>query len=113
MPRRGRVGPGFLLILIGVIVVAAYLYTQSVSGFTDASGNSGSISWNSLATWQKALIIIVILGAVGLSIWAFILQTKSVATAASGFGEGFRNIGAGVKSGLSGWGNKQRANAGR
>lgn len=70
-------------------------------------------SFSDMPWWGKTLFILAIVLVVGLAIWAFVLKTMGTYKALSGVGEGVRNAGKGVWSGLSGWGNKQRANASR
>lgn len=125
MPKGSGTIATSTLLLAAAVVIAVYFYTQNYDGFqTDASGNTAgtasmdkksevTFNFGDIPWWGKTLIILAIVLAVGLGIWAFVLQTKGTYKALSGVGEGVRNIGSGIKSGLSGWGNKQRANASR
>ncbi len=94
MPKHSKTP--FLLILIA-LVVAAYFYTQTYSGFQDASGNTVSKQIE-IPTWGWVLIGLGILVAIGLTIWSFILQTKGTYSALSGVGSGIANAGAGVRN---------------
>jgi hypothetical protein len=86
-----------LLIVLAALVIAAYFYTQTYQGFQDASGNTITKKIH-IPTWGWVLIGIAILVGIGLSIWAFVLQTKGTYQALSGVGSGIANAGAGVRN---------------
>lgn len=95
-----------MLILIALLVAAAYFYSQKYDGFaTDASGNTAGVSDMNKSTaksvnipwWGWLLIVIVIIVVALLSLWSFIIKWKAIGKVADGAANALSGIGSGVR----------------